>query len=82
MYFFQNISVEVREQGACALWSLAGHTKTQEKYIAEITGITHIHQMLLEPTEKLLTVGKTAFNFLFLTLFHAERPKLLPFKTL
>ena len=56
--FLQNISVEVREQGACALWSLAGHTKTQEKYIAEITGITHIHQMLLEPTEKLLTVGK------------------------
>ncbi|XP_052802485.1 ankyrin and armadillo repeat-containing protein-like isoform X4 [Mya arenaria] len=53
----KNISVEVREQGACALWSLAGHTKTQEKYIAEITGITHIHQMLLEPTEKLLTVG-------------------------
>ncbi|WAQ94689.1 ANKAR-like protein [Mya arenaria] len=51
----KNISVEVREQGACALWSLAGHTKTQEKYIAEITGITHIHQMLLEPTEKLLT---------------------------
>jgi len=52
----------VREQGACALWSLAGHTKTQEKYIAEITGITHIHQMLLEPTEKLLTVGMYVNN--------------------
>ena len=73
---FQNISVEVREQGACALWSLAGHTKTQEKYIAEITGITHIHQMLLEPTEKLLTVGKTSYVGLELSkvfLFPSEK---------
>ncbi|XP_052246071.1 ankyrin and armadillo repeat-containing protein-like isoform X2 [Dreissena polymorpha] len=56
----KNISEEVREQGACALWSLSGGTKgtnTQQKYIAEITGITLIHQMLLESTEKLLTVG-------------------------
>ena len=54
----QNIYTEVREQGACALWALAGHTKTQQKYIAERISIPHIIQMLLEPTEKLLHVGK------------------------
>lgn len=53
----QNIYTEVREQGACALWALAGHTKTQQKYIAQRITIPHIIQMLLEPTEKLLYVG-------------------------
>ncbi|ESP02231.1 hypothetical protein LOTGIDRAFT_224972 [Lottia gigantea] len=53
----KNINVEVREQGACSLWSLAGYKYTQQKYIAERTGIQNIIQMLLEPTEKLLYVG-------------------------
>ncbi|CAL1533328.1 unnamed protein product [Lymnaea stagnalis] len=53
----KNVYVEVREQGACALWALAGNTKTQQKNIAERITITHIIQMLLEPTEKLLYVG-------------------------
>ncbi|KAK7009037.1 ankyrin and armadillo repeat-containing protein [Biomphalaria glabrata] len=53
----KNVFVEVREQGACALWALAGNTKTQQKNIAERITITHIIQMLLEPTEKLLYVG-------------------------
>ncbi|XP_005090203.1 ankyrin and armadillo repeat-containing protein [Aplysia californica] len=53
----KNVFVEVREQGACALWSLAGNTKTQQKYIAERITIPHIIQMLLEATEKLLYVG-------------------------
>lgn len=53
----KNIYTEVREQGACALWALAGNTKTQQKYIAQRITIPHIIQMLLEPTEKLLHVG-------------------------
>ncbi|KAL3832524.1 hypothetical protein ACJMK2_024159, partial [Sinanodonta woodiana] len=53
----KNIKEEVREQVACALWSLAGITKTQQKKIAETTGIPHIIQMLLDHTEKLLYVG-------------------------
>ena len=56
--YLQNIYTEVREQGACALWALAGHTKTQQKYIAQRISIPHIIQMLLEPTEKLLHVGE------------------------
>lgn len=56
--FYQNVHVEVREQGACSLWSLAGNTRTQQKYIAERVTVPHIIQMLLEPTEKLLYVGE------------------------
>ncbi|XP_055872246.1 ankyrin and armadillo repeat-containing protein-like [Biomphalaria glabrata] len=57
MLLLKDGSVDVREQGACALWALAGNTKTQQKNIAERITITHIIQMLLEPTEKLLNVG-------------------------
>lgn len=53
----KNVYVEVREQGACSLWAIAGSTRTQQKYIAERITIPHIIQMLLEPTEKLLYVG-------------------------
>ncbi|BFY97941.1 hypothetical protein BsWGS_00981 [Bradybaena similaris] len=53
----KNVNVQVREQGACSLWSLAGNTRIQQKYIAERISIAHISQMLLEPTEKLLYVG-------------------------
>ncbi|GFR60921.1 ankyrin and armadillo repeat-containing protein [Elysia marginata] len=53
----KNVYVEVREQGACSLWAIAGNTRTQQKYIAERITIPHIIQMLLEPTEKLLYVG-------------------------
>ncbi|XP_076439158.1 ankyrin and armadillo repeat-containing protein-like [Babylonia areolata] len=49
--------LKVREQGANALWALAGNKKTQQKYIAEQASIPHIIQLLLEPTEKLLRVG-------------------------
>ncbi|OWF40013.1 ankyrin and armadillo repeat-containing protein-like isoform X3 [Mizuhopecten yessoensis] len=54
---FKNYHVEVREQGACTLWSLAGNTKTQQKYIAESTTISNICGMLYDSTEKLLHVG-------------------------
>ncbi|KAL8609317.1 hypothetical protein ACOMHN_048873 [Nucella lapillus] len=53
----KSIFTEVREQGANALWALAGDRRTQQKYIAEQVSIPHIIQMLLESTEKLLRVG-------------------------
>ncbi|CAG5120159.1 unnamed protein product, partial [Candidula unifasciata] len=53
----KNQHVEVREQGACSLWALAGNKRTQQRYIAERTTVSHIMQMLLEPSEKLLFVG-------------------------
>jgi hypothetical protein len=54
----QNQSVEVKEQAACALWALAGQTKTQQKKIAKDTGITNICGMLLDTTESIVQVGK------------------------
>ena len=57
----QNYHVEVREQGACTLWALAGNTKTQQKYIAKETTISNICGMLYDSTEKLLHVGKYVF---------------------
>ena len=70
----QNVFVEVREQGACALWALAGSTKTQQKYISERITIPHIIQMLLDVTEKLLYVGKyytnSHFTFLYMIIYN------------
>ena len=54
----KNQSVEVKEQAACALWALAGQTKTQQKKIAKDTGITNICGMLLDTTESIVQVGK------------------------
>ncbi|XP_076094844.1 ankyrin and armadillo repeat-containing protein-like isoform X1 [Mytilus galloprovincialis] len=53
----KNQSVEVKEQAACALWALAGQTKTQQKKIAKDTGITNICGMLLDTTESIVQVG-------------------------
>lgn len=50
-------SVEVREQGALALWALAGHTTTRQKYIAERIGIQQLIEILLINSEKLQYVG-------------------------
>ncbi len=49
--------MEMKEQGACALWSLAGSTKKQQKYIAERIGISQLMDMLLLASEKLQYVG-------------------------
>ena len=71
LFFFisKNVYVEVREQGACSLWAIAGNTRTQQKYIAERITIPHIIQMLLEPTEKLLYVGKKCISSLVIAFY-------------
>ena len=51
-------SIEVKEQGACALWALAGQTKTQQKDIAERVGISQLIEILLLSSEKLQYVGE------------------------
>ncbi len=50
-------SMEVKEQAACALWSLAGQTKMQQKYIADRIGIPMLIEILLRDSEKLQYVG-------------------------
>ena len=50
--------MEVKEQGAVALWSLAGQTNSQQKYIAERIGIHLLIEMLLLKSERLQYVGK------------------------
>ena len=54
----QMFSMEVKEQAACALWALAGQTKTQQKYIAERIGIQQLIEILLRDSEKLQYVGE------------------------
>ena len=51
-------SMEVKEQAACALWSLAGQMNTQQKYIANRIGIPQLIEILLRDSEKLQYVGK------------------------
>ncbi|GAB1601052.1 hypothetical protein Ahia01_000383400 [Argonauta hians] len=54
----KDIDDSVREQGMCALWTLAGHTRPQQKIVAETIGIPNIMKMLLHiKSEKLLLVG-------------------------
>ena len=50
-------SMEVKEQGACSLWALAGQTKTQQKEISERIGVPQLIDMLLLQSEKLQYVG-------------------------
>jgi len=51
-------SVEVKEQAALALWSLAGQTKSQQQEIAESIGIPMLIEILLRDSDKLQFVGK------------------------
>ena len=50
--------MQVKEQGACSLWSLAGSGKMQQKYIAERISISHLMDMLLTSSDKLQYVGE------------------------
>lgn len=50
-------SMEVKEQAAVSLWSLAGHTKTRQRYIAECIGIPMLVEMLLRDSDSLQYVG-------------------------
>lgn len=51
-------SLEVKEQAALALWSLAGQTKGQQRHIAETIGIPMLIEILLRDSDKLQYVGK------------------------
>jgi len=65
-------SVELKEQAALALWSLAGQTKSQQQEIAESIGIPMLIEILLRDSDKLQFVGNctTLFHsFHLLTLF-------------
>lgn len=48
----------MKEQGAVALWALAGQTLKQQKYMAEQIGYNFIINMLLSPSAKMQYVGK------------------------
>ena len=50
-------SIEVKEQGACSLWSLSGDTKRQQRDIANRIGLSQLVDMLLINSEKLQYVG-------------------------
>ena len=50
-------SVEVKEQAALALWSLAGQTSSQQREIAESIGIPMLIEILLRDSDKLQFVG-------------------------
>lgn len=50
-------SMEVKEQAAVSLWSLAGQTNISQRFIAEIIGIPMLMEMLLRDSEKLQYVG-------------------------
>ncbi|TSW62336.1 Ankyrin and armadillo repeat-containing protein [Bagarius yarrelli] len=49
---------DVREQGATALWALAGHTRKQQKFISELIGYRLILDLLLSTSDKMQYVGK------------------------
>ena len=69
-FSLQNINLGTREQGACSLWSLAGHTRPQQKKIAEQIGISNIIEMLLQKkSEKLLLVGKIWYIFVLVVIW-------------
>jgi len=51
----------VKEQGACALWAIAGHTKPQQLLIAQKIGVTQIIDMLLLKSESLQYVGERQY---------------------
>ncbi|XP_053482162.1 ankyrin and armadillo repeat-containing protein isoform X2 [Ictalurus furcatus] len=48
---------EVREQGATALWALAGHTRKQQKHVAELIGYRFVLDLLLSTSDKMQYVG-------------------------
>ncbi|EHA98558.1 Ankyrin and armadillo repeat-containing protein [Heterocephalus glaber] len=52
--------IDIKEQGAAALWALAGQTLKQQKYMAEQIGYNFIINMLLSPSAKMQYVGGEA----------------------
>uniref|UniRef100_A0A673JB70 Ankyrin and armadillo repeat containing n=1 Tax=Sinocyclocheilus rhinocerous TaxID=307959 RepID=A0A673JB70_9TELE len=54
--------LEVREQGATALWALAGQTLKQQKLMAEQMGYPVILDLLLSSSDKMQYVGKARYK--------------------
>uniref|UniRef100_A0A5F8GIZ3 Ankyrin and armadillo repeat containing n=1 Tax=Monodelphis domestica TaxID=13616 RepID=A0A5F8GIZ3_MONDO len=52
--------IPVKEQGATALWALAGQSLKQQKFMAEQIGYNFIIDMLLSPSAKMQYVGGEA----------------------
>jgi len=61
-------SVEVKEQSALALWSLAGQTKSQQREIAESVGIPMLIEILLRDSDKLQFVGMLIHHMITCTV--------------
>ncbi|KGL82784.1 Ankyrin and armadillo repeat-containing protein, partial [Tinamus guttatus] len=57
---FMAFHVKVKEQGATALWALAGKKMKQQKFMAEQIGYNLITDMLLSPSDKMQHVGGEA----------------------
>uniref|UniRef100_A0A671L1H0 Uncharacterized protein n=1 Tax=Sinocyclocheilus anshuiensis TaxID=1608454 RepID=A0A671L1H0_9TELE len=58
--------LEVREQGATALWALAGQTLKQQKLMAEQMGYLVILDLLLSSSDKMQYVGKARYKLVSL----------------
>jgi len=50
-------TVEIKEQSALALWSLAGQTRSRQRQIAESIGMRLLIELLLHDSDKLQFVG-------------------------
>lgn len=50
-------AIEIKEQGACALWALAGEELLQQRDIADRIGIQLLIELALAKSEKLQLVG-------------------------
>ncbi|KAF5903381.1 ankyrin and armadillo repeat-containing protein, partial [Clarias magur] len=57
LFLLKVFDQEVREQGATALWALAGHTPKQQKYIAELISYRFVLDLLLSTSDKMQYVG-------------------------
>ena len=60
-------SLDVKEQAALALWSLAGQTKSHQQDISESIGIPMLIEILLRDSDKLQFVGNYAISFYLFT---------------
>uniref|UniRef100_A0A672QUB5 Ankyrin and armadillo repeat containing n=1 Tax=Sinocyclocheilus grahami TaxID=75366 RepID=A0A672QUB5_SINGR len=58
--------LEVQEQGATALWALAGQTLKQQKLMAEQMGYLLILDLLLSSSDKMQYVGKARYKLVLL----------------
>ena len=55
-------TVEIKEQSALALWSLAGQTRSRQRQIAESIGMRLLIELLLHDSDKLQFVGASVYS--------------------